>query len=137
MPGVTPKPAAMRRRMNKTSTAAKLRPEAHGIKGVPRLPDTGVDWHPLTREFWRELWRSPVRDELLRVDLHGLYVLADLTNQYWNKPSIQLAAEIRQQRMCYGLTPIDRRRLQWDMKPKADEPVPDGIIEIDKFFAEG
>jgi hypothetical protein len=54
--------------------------------------------------------------ELLEADIHGLYVLADLVNRYWSKPSVQLAAEIRQQRQCFGLTPIDRRRLQWEVQ---------------------
>jgi hypothetical protein len=27
----------------------------------------------------------------------------------------ELAGEIRLQRLCFGLSPIDRRRLQWDI----------------------
>lgn len=49
-------------------------------------------------------------------DVHGLYLLADLMDQYWQKPTTVLAAEIRLQRQCYGLTPIDRRRLQWEIE---------------------
>lgn len=66
-----------------------------------------------------------MRDEYLKADIHGLYVLADLVDQYWCKPSVKLAAEIRQQRQCYGLTPIDRRRLQWEVaKVDAVQPKP-------------
>jgi hypothetical protein len=54
-------------------------------------------------------------DEYLRSDLHGLYILADLLDRYWRTPSIALATEIRLQRQCFGMTPIDRRRLQWEV----------------------
>ncbi len=49
-------------------------------------------------------------------DIHGLYLLATLVNAFWIEPSQALAAEIRLQRQCYGLTPIDRRRLQWEIE---------------------
>jgi hypothetical protein len=48
-------------------------------------------------------------------DIHGLFLLAVLVDQFWTEPSQQLAAEIRLQRQCFGLTPIDRRRLQWEI----------------------
>ncbi|MBW1600885.1 hypothetical protein JJV70_01960 [Streptomyces sp. JJ66] len=50
-----------------------------------------------------------------RVDVHGLYMLAVLVDDFWREPSASLAAEIRLQRQCFGLTPIDRRRLQWEI----------------------
>jgi hypothetical protein len=54
--------------------------------------------------------------EFLDVDIQGLYVLAALIDQFWNQGSTALAAEIRLQRQCFGLTPIDRRRLQWEVE---------------------
>lgn len=54
--------------------------------------------------------------EFLVSDQHGLYILADLIDRYWKAPSSSLAAEIRMQRQCFGLTPIDRRRLQWTVE---------------------
>jgi hypothetical protein len=54
--------------------------------------------------------------EFLQADIHGLYVLAELVNQFWTKPTTYMAAEIRQQRQCFGLTPMDRRRLQWTVQ---------------------
>lgn len=56
-----------------------------------------------------------MRDEYLRADLDGLFALACLVDAFWRKPSPGLAAEVRMQRQCYGLTPIDRRRLQWEV----------------------
>jgi hypothetical protein len=53
--------------------------------------------------------------EFERSDVHGLYLLAVLVDEFWLEPSQQLAAEIRLQRQCFGLTPIDRRRLQWEI----------------------
>lgn len=59
-------------------------------------------------------------------DIHGLYLLADLIDCYWaadhakGMTKKELAAEIRLQRACFGLTPIDRRRLQWEIE-RADQ----------------
>lgn len=54
--------------------------------------------------------------EYLQADTHGLYVLAELVDQFWAAPTAALASEIRQQRQGFGLTPIDRRRLQWEVE---------------------
>ena len=94
------------------------------------MPRGDKEWHPLTRAFWRDIWRSPMASEFLQSDLHALYLLADLVDRYWTSPSTTLAAEIRQQRQCFGLTPIDRRRLQWEIargeeaERKKKPPVP-------------
>jgi hypothetical protein len=58
--------------------------------------------------------------EFLHADVHGLMLLAELEDMFhWAKSSkdkIELAKEIRLQRVAYGLTPIDRRRLQWEVE---------------------
>jgi len=69
----------------------------------------------MTRAWWRAVWRSPMADEYLDADVHALYRLAVLVDMFWAKPSKELAAEIRLQQQCFGLTPIDRRRLQWEV----------------------
>lgn len=117
MPGPMPKPAALRQRRNKTATAARLETTERPRRSAPPLgphPE-GLEWHPRTREFWREVWRSPMAREYVRADLDGLFILATLVDRFWREPSEKLAAEIRLQRQCYGLTPIDRRRLQWEI----------------------
>jgi len=53
--------------------------------------------------------------EFVPSDVHGLVLLAVLVDEFWSSPSAGLAAEIRLQRQCFGLTPIDRRRLQWEI----------------------
>ena len=57
-------------------------------------------------------------------------MLADLMDLYWYGKR-DLAGEIRLQGQCFGLTPIDRRRLQWEVqrveaerkKPERDSAV--------------
>ena len=114
MPGPIPKNPATRQRRNKTATRAELTTEERPRKRAPQLP-RGRAWHKLTRAWWREVWASPMADEFLDSDVHGLYILAELVDQFWTVPTKELAGEIRLQRQCFGLTPIDRRRLQWEV----------------------
>lgn len=115
MPGPIPKPAALRQRRNRTSTAATLVATAPRRRRAPQLPkrEEGAEWHRMTRAWWRAVWRSPMADEYLDADVHALYRLAALVDMFWRAPCKELAAEIRLQQQCFGLTPIDRRRLQW------------------------
>lgn len=85
---------------------------------VPDLPDLGDDhtWHRLTRAWWRNVWRSPMASEYLDTDRDGLVRLAILVNAYYVAPGIKLAAEIRQQEARFGLSPVDRSRLQWEVQ---------------------
>lgn len=118
MPGPLPKDPAIRQRANRAATRATLPAEGRARRQkAPGLPPRAAGaWHELTRAWWRDVWRSPMAGEYLKADLHGLYVLADLIDRYWTEPSVGLAAEIRLQRQCFGLTPIDRRRLQWEVE---------------------
>ncbi len=115
MPGPVPKPSSMRQRRNKVSTASVLSATPPPAE-VPELPARGRrKWHPMTLAWWNDVWLSPMAPEFLQADVHGLYILADLIDAYWKRPTTTLATEIRQQRQCFGLTPIDRRRLQWEV----------------------
>jgi len=109
-----PKHPSTRARRNKVAGARTL--QAVDNPEIPELPeDAGTVWHPLTRSWWEDIWSSPMAPEFDESDLHGLFVLAMLVNAFWIQPSQALAAEIRLQRQCFGLTPIDRRRLQWEI----------------------
>lgn len=125
LPGPLPKDPKLRQRRNKVSTAAKLSLEDHGIE-APALPDrvdpnTGevAPWHPRTVEWWEDVWASPMAPEFLDADVHGLFLLAELEDAFhWSRnprEKMDLAKEIRLQRAMYGLTPMDRRRLQWEV----------------------
>lgn len=111
MPAI-PKAPGTRQRRNKTSTAATLHQVVDAA--IPDLP-AGMTWHPLTRSWWVDVWSSPMSAEFDPSDLHGMFVLAMLVDRFWLEPSTGLAGEIRLQRQCFGLSPIDRRRLQWEI----------------------
>lgn len=115
-----PKPAHMRQHRIKTSTAARL--QADPKIEAPELP--GRAWHPQTVAWWEDIWASPMAPEFDSSDRHGLFALACLVDDFWMADSpterAKLASEIRLQRQCFGLTPIDRRRLQWEIE-RGDE----------------
>ncbi len=99
---------------------------------VPPLPDRPQDWHhpllnrpplewhPLTRAWWADLWASPMAAEYDATDVHGLRQLAVLVDDFWRAETPRdrqaASAEIRLQGLRFGLSPIDRRRLQWEIE---------------------
>ena len=134
MPGPAPKDPKLRQRRNRVSTQATLIRTSKPRTYAPRLPDR--DWHELTRAWWKDVWHSPMSEEFLEVDRHALLRLAMLVDMFWKAPTKELAAEIRLEQQAFGLTPIDRRRLQWTVEqeterrrtrqaPPADEPAED------------
>jgi hypothetical protein len=112
-------------RRNRTTTKATL--VADPSVTAPPLPAREAGWTQQAVDFWADIWASPMAPEYHESDIHGLYVLIGLVDAYWTagNPTAQVkfAAEIRQQRQCFGLTPIDRRRLQWEIArgDEADE----------------
>lgn len=124
MPGPIPKDPKLRQRTNRVSTAAVLtlmpsqdRQTAESILGKPDLPlRIGDDraWHPETLDYWAKVWESPMAAEYVEADVSGLIGLFKLIDEF-NYGTHALAAEIRLQRQCFGLTPLDRRRLQWEI----------------------
>lgn len=113
-----PMPKSNPARRNKPTTRATLS-RIHDVV-APLLPDRQSGWHQLTEDWWAAIWSSPMAPEFDSSDRHGLFVLADLVDSFWIEESPKaraaLAAEIRLQRQCFGLTPIDRRRLQWEIE---------------------
>jgi hypothetical protein len=107
-----PKDRSTRQRRNVVAGARKL--SAATEVEAPMLPD-GNDWHSMTESWWADVWASPMAPEYDPSDVHGLFLLAVLVDGFWKSPTKELAAEIRLQRQCFGLTPIDRRRLQWEV----------------------
>lgn len=135
--GPTPKSSKTRQRRNRTSTAATLETREQVRATAPKLGThpTGGKWEKRTRDWWSDVWSSPMASEYLEADTDGLRMLAALIDAFWKKPHPSLAAEIRLQRVCFGLTPIDRRRLQWEVvrteeatekrSKKKQKPTPD------------
>ena len=114
MPGPTPKPAAQRQRRNKPASAATFEAPA---ATKPALPGDPERWHFLTTAWWDVIWASPMAlEEWIDADVPALLMLADMVNRYWMEPDAKLASEIRQQNREFGLTPMSRRSLQWEIK---------------------
>lgn len=118
------KHASVRARTNRASTAATLTDGTTIIR--PDLPPrfvtdndgerVEVEWQPATTTWWDDLWASPMAAEYHSSDRHALFILAALVDQFWTNPDQKLAAEIRLQRVPFGLTPYDRRRLEWTIE---------------------
>lgn len=123
MPGPPPKPAALRQRRNGNNLGANLPAESEtAANEVPELFDRDDEqpWHPKVVEWWESVWRSPMSAEYLGADMRGgLFLLADLHQLRWTATSrtalLEAAKEIRLQEVRFGLSPIDRRRLQWEV----------------------
>ena len=108
------KHASTRARANRAATAATLTDGRSVI--LPDLPERDEGWMPQTTDWWIDLWASPMAGEYHESDKHALFLLAVLVDAFWRAPSKELAAEIRLQRQAFGLTPYDRRRLEWTIE---------------------
>src|SRR5690242_15086697 len=114
------KDPSVRARSNRASTASTLSAGGHAI--APALPDLLTEegapraWQSATLEWWADLWASPMAGEYHSSDRHALFMLAALVDQFWTNPDSKLAGEIRLQRQAFGLTPYDRRRLEWTIE---------------------
>ena len=76
-----------------------------------------------TREWWRTIWRSPMSSVYLDADRPALERLAGLIDRASRgEPSGRLLAEIRMLEDRFGLNPIARRRLQWEVQQAAAAP---------------
>lgn len=124
-PGPVPKPPALRQRRNRVTTAAKLPSQSSSAaRDVPPLPpreSRAEIWHPKVVEWWESAWHSPMAGEWLDSDMKGgLYRLAELHQRLWTCSDtdtfLAVQREIRLAEVGFGLNPIDRRRLQWEVE---------------------
>jgi hypothetical protein len=119
MSGPLPKPAHLRQRTNKKSTHAMLQtPDSVEVPEIPN-PD-GRKWHELTILAWAHAWASPMASQWLETDVDALGRVALLWDDFYQEPDVKLMAEIRLQEQRFGLSPLDRSRLQWEVN-RADE----------------
>lgn len=124
------KPEGVRRRTNKAATKATLTTQTK--PKVPDLPDHPSDdvWHPQAVEFWQDVWSSPMSPEWdPGSDRHNVLMCVLLVHDMWTTGSAGVraksASEFRLQRASLGLSPYDRRRLEWTIE-QADEAVEKG-----------
>lgn len=144
--GPTPKDPGARQRRNKASTAAVLEapsPDEAEERRPPTLPLAlfgGLRIHRLTRAWWKVIWRSPMAPRFLEADVEGLLLVARLKNDFFNTSdaglAARLAAEIRQQETRFGLTPIDRRRLDWRIEGPRQNPPAQPVPDAEAFEEE-
>lgn len=58
--------------------------------------------------------------EFLDGDFGALFRLAFLVDQYWRNGELDVAREIRLMEREFGLTPLARRRLEWQVAQTED-----------------
>lgn len=123
MPGPLPKPPELRQRRNRVSTRATLPTEESSAgQVVPELPPLGGkrQWHPMAVAWWTKVGTSPMATEYLEADWQELFMLVRLVQDYWTARKAAdrraIFSEIRQQGQRFGISPIDRRRLQWEVE---------------------
>lgn len=112
------KHVSARARRNKASTAATLTPTAFDPDKVPELPERPAGWHDMTRQWWVDTWSSPMRAEWhFATDIHNVYAAAMHYDDMWRAtdPNDRQKADaaFQKREAALGLTPYDRRRLEW------------------------
>lgn len=125
MPGPTPKDPGVRARRNRSSTRRTLTAD-HDVKAppLPKLPD--VEWLPITRKWWRELWASGMAPEYLEVHRYGLYRVAMLFNRFFDpdtelKQQLEIQVRLEKAEADYGINPMALRRLEWQIEETEDK----------------
>lgn len=119
--GPPPKPQAARTRHKAHVTHAVLYQREDGEIEIPPMPrsNNGKPWNVLTKRWWKDIWSSPMAVEYDESDIHGIYQLAALVNDFWEARSArerrEASAEIRLAGQRFGISPLDRRRLQWEI----------------------
>ncbi len=113
MRGRPPKDPALRRGHGAARTAPALELSGATLVGDrrPELPRRARAWHPQTLAWWDDLWSSPMAQRFLEVDVHALYIVAELMDLFWIGPSPRLSAELRRWYVQFGLEVFSRRRL--------------------------
>lgn len=75
-----------------------------------------VDWNGLTLAWWSVIWASPIAEEWVDADVPGLVALAMLWDIFYRFNDPKIHAEARMASREFGLSPLSRRSLQWEIK---------------------
>lgn len=120
--GRAPKHASARRRRNKIPGSAKLSTVKPKVADIPKLPAknrNGETWHRDTKARWKAVHQSPMASEYTPSDFYGLLDLAHLWDRLHkakhDSELIKASVEIRLMEQRFGLSPLDRRRLAWEI----------------------
>ena len=105
---------------SKATLAAALAAADAPDLNLPELPDRLEGWTEQTRQWWVDVWSSPMSDEWDDSDVHNLFLCALLHDDMWTattaKARKDAAGEFRLQRAALGLDPYARRRLEWQIE---------------------
>lgn len=99
--------------------------ETDGLPELPDRPDRFVEgeripvaWHPQVVAWWNDVWSSPMSDEWhTDTDYHNVLLAAVHLDDFWSAedPVMRQKADAAFKKTItpLGLTPYDRRRLEW------------------------
>lgn len=119
MSGPPPKHPSERRRRNKAPEPVKL--PAGPTREVPVLPHAD-ELLASTREWWMTVWSSPMAAAYVDADVPGLARLARLVDKAERDGlTATVLSELRMLEDRYGLNPVSRRRLQWELQRAGDQ----------------
>ncbi|WNM69904.1 terminase small subunit [Rhodococcus phage GuyFagieri] len=132
------KSAETRQRRNKVAGAAKLSlvvkhdvppmpPAEHWLVAPLGIDDTDhpTDWSQAVKDWWEDIWSSPMSNEYHDADVHGLYLACFYLQQTLN-PYLKMSDRLNASKSYenavknFGLTPLSRRSLQWEIE-RADQ----------------
>ena len=145
--GRTPKHPSQRRRRNKgpngggqEESTTKL-PESGLTREAPPLPGRSKA-HPRAKEWWATIWASPMAAVWVDADVPALARCAHLISRVWREGDVpsHVLSEIRHIEDRFGLSPLARRRLQWEIgralgerANEADENAPATVTNMERF----
>ena len=135
MAGMGPpqKPPGQRRRRNKPEPKVTL-PAPDAEREIPELPVTEA--MEFTRRWWETVWRSPMAAMWDPSDELAIVRMAVLVDQVARGDIEGKAlAEIRQLEDRYGLSPLARRRIGWELPPEeeAEARKADNVADMKKW----
>lgn len=123
--GAAPKDAHRRARANKDpNPSTRLEFQAC----VPPDLPADMDWHPMTRAWWKVWQNSPMALIMGPTDWASMLDTALLHHDMWKYRHWTVAAEVRLRCAQFGATPVDRLRLriQWADADTKDVTRPQG-----------
>lgn len=134
----TPKPPGQRRRRNAEQPQWRALPVEGRVGRAPALPRKRPAWLKLTRSWWESIWASPMATAWLPSDVPTLVRLARIVEaDNRGEASTAALSEARQLEDRFGLSPMARRRLQWEVARGGGEQTgPDGAPAAPRKLAD-
>lgn len=110
--GPTPKPPEQRRRQNTPAAGEWIRLSEPYSGPIPPLPKN-IGISKVTRDWWKEIWRTPMATQWNQGDIPALIELAILRERLVVDGKVSVASEVRLRSEQFGLTPSGRQQRRW------------------------